>query len=329
MGYKTPSGLERLRGEAARWVVRLSDPTCTETERQEFEAWSEQSLSHVVAYERELAAWNRLDGLRGAPGRLRDDLPGMKMALDKRRLGQIAATLVATLGLLASAFLIVSAPAAYATGVGERRMVVLRDGSQIELNTDTKVEVRMRIGQRRVKLIRGEAVFRVVTAERPMIVVADTARIVTEAGEVAIRMDDAATRVWVSAGAAEVGDSKREDATQVLTPGLEAVYGASRSPDVHAVTTNEVDRALAWRRGAIVLDGQPLVDAVAEFNRYNDKKLVISDARLGSIRLGGYFRTNDVSGFVTALTGAFPVSATRRADGAIHLTAAKERPHGS
>src|SRR4051812_36077438 len=56
--------LQALRDEAAAWVVRLSDPSCSDAERVAFEAWRHQSPAHDATYEREAAAWERLDRLR-------------------------------------------------------------------------------------------------------------------------------------------------------------------------------------------------------------------------------------------------------------------------
>jgi transmembrane sensor len=65
---------ERLKSEAAQWVVRLADPSCTDLDRAGFEAWRGESADHEAIFERELAAWERLDQARRlrAPGRMAD-----------------------------------------------------------------------------------------------------------------------------------------------------------------------------------------------------------------------------------------------------------------
>ena len=62
----------------------------------------------------------------------------------------------------------------------------------------------------------------------------------------------------------------------------------------------DIARNLAWREGQIILEGEPFAQAVAEFNRYNERKIVIADAGLKGERLVGWFRTNDPEGFATA-----------------------------
>ena len=55
----------------------------------------------------------------------------------------------------------------------------------------------------------------------------------------------------------------------------------------------EIANELAWRRGVLVFDNATLGDVVAEINRYNRQKLVISDADAAQLKIVGTFRTDD------------------------------------
>jgi transmembrane sensor len=63
----------------------------------------------------------------------------------------------------------------------------------------------------------------------------------------------------------------------------------------------DVERSLAWREGEIVLEGETLDEAVAQFNRYNARKLVISDPGLAAEKLVGQFRATDPQTFAEAV----------------------------
>jgi transmembrane sensor len=76
---------------------------------------------------------------------------------------------------------------------------------------------------------------------------------------------------------------------------------------------------LAWRDGAIIFDGQPLSDAIAEIGRYTDARIVVSDSRIAGLRVGGRFRTDDVQGFFDGLQAALPVTIRRTADGVVYV----------
>jgi len=68
-----------------------------------------------------------------------------------------------------------------------------------------------------------------------------------------------------------------------------------------------VERALAWRTGKIDLAGTRVDAAIAEFNRYNGRKIVLRDAALAAERVDGVFRTDDPVGFAQVIGGSFDV----------------------
>ena len=71
---------------------------------------------------------------------------------------------------------------------------------------------------------------------------------------------------------------------------------------------------LDWRDGFISFHDTPLAAAVAEFNRYNRKRLVIGDAGIGTMRVGGNFRWSNEESFVRLLELGFPIRAVHAGD---------------
>jgi transmembrane sensor len=67
----------------------------------------------------------------------------------------------------------------------------------------------------------------------------------------------------------------------------------------------DITRNLAWRDGQIVLDGEAFAAAAAEFNRYNDRKIVIADGAMADEKLVGWFRTNEPESFARAAASSF------------------------
>jgi transmembrane sensor len=342
--------------------VRLADEACTPADRAAFEAWRTASPEHEAVFERESVAWERLDRLRAlrraegwpdpdllapethdvrtpdpaliprAPEHLTiaPELPtfgSQTISAPPRRRSRwaaVAAGLVVFLGTAASLVLTVIASPAYATGIGERRVVVLTDGSRIELNTNSKVVVRYRENRREVELIRGEALFDVAKDARPFVIRASDMRLQAGSSELAVRLKSGGATVTVREGSVAMEEPQSENASGsvkgvVLTPGTESFYGPSGA-SVHEVSSEEIDRLLAWRRGGLALNGAPLSQAVEEFNRYNTQQVVIADPSIAGLRLAGYFQTSDLGGFVTALTNTFPIEARGSSDGSIYLS---------
>ncbi|PIB93500.1 FecR family protein [Caulobacter sp. FWC2] len=327
MERETGSRREAVRQAAALWVVRLDDPSCSAADRAAFEAWRDDSHEHEAAYEREAVAWSRLERLRAMrPGMERPDRdllaerrPALPLARAPWARGMAAAAAIA---LVVAGTMTFDGGTAYATAIGERRVVVLSDNSRIELNTDSKVIVRYRKGVREVKLVRGEAVFEAAKGDvRPFVIkAADAVMQADGSTEMAVRLRSDGAAVTVKRGAVDLdaAPAERKDDLR-LKAGVTAIYSSAGSRS-HAVSDSEIDRALAWRQGAIALNGQSLEQAVAEFNRYNKQQIRIADPSISGLRLAGYFQTTEPNSFVSAVTSAFPVRAGAGADGAIRLS---------
>jgi transmembrane sensor len=87
---------------------------------------------------------------------------------------------------------------------------------------------------------------------------------------------------------------------------------APRELQVHEVTPAEIERALSWQGLRLEFVDMPLGDVVAEFNRYNLRKLVVGDAKTAAILVGGNFRADNVDAFVRLLDSSFGVTAFQR-----------------
>lgn len=304
-------------------MVLLASESCDATTRQRFEAWRNASPDHEVAFEREQFAWERTERLRalrpaesaeaamGRHGSGATRLGAPVRAMGRWRLAAIAASLVVAAGL-ASVLWVRAATEVYATQVGERRSVRLEDGSRLELNTDTRVAVRMTRRTRHLELLHGESLFEVShDTTRPFIVTlgGNTVRAVGTA--FSIRRDANAFRILVTEGVVEArGDAEgRAPAFDVrLAAGSAATYGTEGLAS-RRISPEDEQRMLSWRTGQIVLAGETLVEAAAEFNRYNTRHLVVTDRDIAGLQLGGLFDANDLDAFVKVLSTTFGVAA--------------------
>jgi hypothetical protein len=75
---------------------------------------------------------------------------------------------------------------------------------------------------------------------------------------------------------------------------------------VEDMPAEAVTQRLAWagvrlQDGWVAFQGQTLESVVQEFNRHNERQLVIGDLAIGQLRIGGKFRVSDIDGFLAAL----------------------------
>jgi transmembrane sensor len=68
------------------------------------------------------------------------------------------------------------------------------------------------------------------------------------------------------------------------------------------LSRGDLERALAWREGALEFHGNSLKEAVSQINRYNVRQLVIIDPTIENLSVGGRFRYSDFNRAVDTLT---------------------------
>jgi transmembrane sensor len=306
-----------IEEQAALWAVRMADSPGAATQSQ-FEAWWQSSIHHEIAFEKAMAAWERLDILSRLPN---TPVAPEKSKPQRLRWMGMAAAVALVLGLGAGLLPDTAQPAmAYATHIGERRQIRLNDGTQIELSSNTVILVRFVHSQREVELRQGEAAFRIAKDPRPFTVHAGRLQVQSGEAELAVRAEDQTTRLIVTRGAVEMAgnDDNMGLSRMAVQPGTVARLSADLL-EVQHLPAGEIDRQLAWRSGAIEFNGQTLADALQEFNRYNLRQLKLGDTAAGALRIGGYFQANDPNSFVDAVTKSLPVRAERDAQGRIVL----------
>jgi transmembrane sensor len=197
----------------------------------------------------------------------------------------------------------------YRTVVGSVEAVPMNDGSTITLNTDSGVRVAISDKERRVDLEKGEAFFEVAKdPKRPFVVRAGNERIVAVGTKFSVWRQADDVRVIVTEGRVRVEHvgAHRQTQAAFISAGSVAVAGLA-GVLVRDKGLSDVEEHLSWRQGFVIFHETPLSDAVAEFNRYNTRQIVIDDSALASIRVGGNFRSNNADGFVRLLAEAFPI----------------------
>jgi transmembrane sensor len=302
-----------IDAKAVRWVVRADQGELTGADRTELDAWLAGDPRRLGAYARAEAAWVMLDrakALGGAP-------VAEPSSSSRGRLGRRG--LLAGLGAAAACAAIVIAPrllsARYGTAVGEIRRVPLSDGSMAAINTDTVLDVNMRPRLRQVKLDKGEAWFQVAKdAQRPFVVESGPVRVRAVGTAFSVRRREGGCEVLVTEGVVEAWSQDVGAAPRRVRAGERIFVSDEVGPATPAAAPIDITRNLAWREGQIVLDGEAFSAAAAEFNRYNDRKIVIADGAMADEKLVGWFRTNEPESFARAAASSFGGKVTVRGE---------------
>jgi transmembrane sensor len=312
---------------ASEWLEVLQHGG--ERERGQFVDWLSESRLHVqemleiVAVDRELS---RLDPQRreDVQALLRKIAPrvatlqesGAAATPSTARVPARARWLTAAAGLAAAALGAMwwlwafDRAESYATVTGEQRAVELADASLAHLNADTRIEVRMGDDAREVRLLRGEALFKVShDAARPFRVHARGGVVQAIGTQFNVYARPEGTRVSVLEGrvrvmaeaSAATGEPVPPPQALTLAAGEEALIGLDGA--LSRVASPDIEDAVAWRQRRLVFEDAPLEEIVREFNRYSRAhRLRLEGVEPGSHRYDGTFDADD-PGSLAAMLG--------------------------
>ncbi|AMK17107.1 anti-FecI sigma factor FecR [Sphingobium sp. MI1205] len=328
-----------IEAEAARLVVLLENST-DPADRDAAHRWIASHPYHAVAYASAADIWKKGERIR-----LRADEQGLsdedsiadggEGPLQASGVPAVARASAMSRRAATTAMLSTAAAAVAGIGIarhfalfgdhrstkkGQREIARLMDGSSISMNGDTSLDVLMDGNSRKVRLLRGEAMFDVARDEkRPFFVDLGDSEIRVLGTKFNIRRKEGATELAVTEGVVLVTNNGAAPVN------VHAGSSALIQPGI--ATTLIQDRALvqqrvAWTEGFLEFEDKPLDEVVEEFNRYRKSPLVIGDPRIAGTLITGRFGLGESDEFVLALESSFDIKASEGGNGSVVLVQA-------
>jgi transmembrane sensor len=334
--------------------MRLSEQDMSPADELAFQAWLDGDADNVDVMAEIIGAWQAVDryAATGPMMELREDA----LISARKMREQVQDTQVASRGpawmLVAACLCLVAVglsiwhtqqPTIYATGLGERRIVMLEDDSRLSLDAGTRVRVKYTTDGRKFWLERGRAKFSVAKNPlRPFSVAAGGKLVVATGTEFSVELVGPQTRVILYEGHVAVIDSRPVSAVPIATdeksrdpnrgylaldPGDELIVTKSDAgraiPKVQLLKPASQGISAEWETGLLVFNNETLAVVAERTNRYAEKPLKLADDGVGQLRISGVFRAGDTVSLVEGLSSTLGVKA--RAQGRqIMLTAPKE-----
>lgn len=334
---------DAMHAEAARWFTRLqSTDLPLEQTLAQWQQWMSADPRHAAAFQSLEETWQRFATLpRPAPlpreAVESDEYDASIPVSDWNRartraqvrhrsflFGLAASVILAIGGLTAVVIVRTNGTQVIETRIGENRTITLLDGSHVAMGGNSRIDVRMLPQQRKVQLVRGEALFAVAKdASRPFSVLAGSAEVTAVGTQFNVRRSSDRVIVSVLEGRVRVQPTR----TLVSLPWVEKMV-----PSVNQGPAAEVDaqhRALvdergigetaplsdvavatAWQKGQLSFDNEPLHYVVEVVNRYSQQRIVIADPALEDVRVSGTVLDDHVTGWLASLDTALGVQAT-------------------
>lgn len=311
--------LKVRRREAAEWFTRLGRRSVSVEDIKAFAEWRNDPRNDR-AYQEVESLWEASKGLTADPeiqaltaaAGSRTERPGAERSPPWRSMGLMAA---ATLLILSSGIWLLQRPSTYATSVGEQRTVRLEDGSELTLDTDTRVRVRSTARARSVTLVAGQAHFNVAKdPDRPFVVKAGETEVTALGTRFDVRRLGEGARITLVEGRVAVRAAPAVPPVE-LRPGQQ-VATVARKPVVRQV---DAQREIGWTVGRLTFESIPIRAAVEEVNRYTEAKVRLEAPGIQETAISGVFNAGDVEAFVSALAERYHLSIERLPDGSVVL----------
>lgn len=304
-----------LLDAALERFIRARDVDADPADRQALADWAAADPAHEAALARVEAMWGA-DAFAAALARTMQPAPlpaSSRSASSPSRLRQrawplaLAASVLLMIGIGAALDLPMRLRADAITATGERRLVVLADGSRVTLDTDSAIAVTIDETGRHLTLLEGRAFFEVTPdAARPFEVAAGPAkvRVTGTAFAVGFTADDA-VMVQVRSGRVEAGAAGR---SRALGAG-DALRLDGTGPGI--VTHPDPAQELGWLDGRLVFVDRPLGDVLAELDRYLPGRILVTDPAIAARRVTGNYRLDDPAGSTLALAAVAGAEVTQ------------------
>jgi len=320
MSAKTASEID---AEAADWTARIDRGPLAPAEDQAFDAWLNGDIRAAGAYGRMRALALTSERARALGPDFDPSHFVSAEPLTRRRAMQLSGAIAATALIgLASAWQFLGRRGHFSTGKGETKVIALKDGSVVTLNTASEIAVNYTEAQRSVELMRGEALFDVAKNKaRPFVVAAGDTNVRVVGTSFTVRhLETAPVQVLVREGIVEVFKPAAGLAPVRITANdMAEAGGVAGEIAVRAMPETQVHRQMAWQSGQIAFEGETLSQAAAEFSRYSDTRIVVVDPGLAREEIAGLFKATDPVGFAKTIA----ISLNARADvgeGEVRLT---------
>lgn len=324
-----------LDEQAIAWLVQLhaADDTRsaaeTDADWNGLEAWLSADPAHLAAFERVEGLWAEL-GERAAeiaPRLAPDDLsgaeilpfaPGRKAPASQPAASGWPARAWATWGAVAgvAAAAAVAAltfapvtPTAYATGRGEIRHIVLADGTQIDMNSGSRIAVSFDGRARRVKIDDAEATFDVAhDTKRPFLISVGDQQIRVVGTQFNVRRRDSGLTLTVSRGVVEVRPLAGEADPVRLVAGDQLAHHDGDT--VSTVKRAPPADAFAWREHRLICHDCTLGGVAEDLNRAFTVPIEVTPAAR-SLTFTGVLVLDDEDAVVKRLGAFLPIKADR------------------
>lgn len=285
--------------QAVHWLLEIQNGPLSPRQQHAFQQWLSAHSEHQRAWDHMQRVNQRLRGLSSPLAHTVLNAPksgSRRQAL--KLLLILGAGSAATWGLREP---LMPMLADYRSPIGQRRKLQLEDGSQLQLNTNTSVDVRSEAGQRLIRLLDGEIML---TASKSLRLQTAQGLLRSDSARLNVRQLRNSTQVAVFAGRVEL--TANSGASLSIGPNQQLAFTDQRWDPPRALDANSG----AWTDGMLVAAHMRLADFLDELGRYRRGQLNC-DPQVADLLISGSYPLDDSERVLELLEISLPVKVQR------------------
>ena len=288
---------------AATWYVQFQAEPPTLAEKKAWQLWVDSDPAHLVA-------WHQVEQLQRHLGTLPQDLKRRALSTGQQR-RQVVKLLLLAAGTgfvgwnVQQHTSLGNVWADYKTEIGQRRDLTLADGSQIQLNTDTAIDVTFDATQRLIRLRTGEILIQTgkLGDQRPFFVETQDGRVQALGTRFSVHQLSGSTRVGVLEDRVSIQPDDDSTAARILQAGEGSDFDRRHIGLIRPFASSQV----AWSNGQLIVLDARLGDVIDELQRYR-RGVLHCDARARDLRVSGTFRLDSTDAVLANLQASLPIN---------------------
>lgn len=302
-GTNSPADFSaQVAEQAVYWLLEIQNGPLSPRQQHAWQQWLNAHSEHQRAWDHMQRVNQRLRGLSSPLAHTALNAPKSSSRRQALKLLLIlGAGSAATWGLREP---LMPMLADYRSPIGQRRKLQLSDGSQLQLNTNTSLDVRIEAGQRLIRLLDGEIML--TSANGPQPLQLQTAQGVLRSNSARLNVRQLHNRTQVAVFAGHVELTANSGTSLSIGPNQQLTFNERQADAPRALDANSG----AWTDGMLVAAHMRLADFLEELGRYRRGQLNC-DAKVADLLISGSYPLDDSERVLELLEISLPVKVQR------------------
>ena len=292
--------------QAVHWLLEMQQGALTPRQQAAWQQWLNAHSEHQRAWEQIQQVNQRLRGMPSPLAHAALNAPRSSSRRQALKLLLILGAGSAAAWSLRQQHILPPLSADYRSPVGQRRTVQLADGSQLQLNTGSAVDVHFDGRQRLVRLLEGEILLTSRAGDTPLRVLTGQGLLSSQAARLNVRQFNDHIQLAVLAGQVEVMPNNYSGLPLSVDAARQVNFTRKGWDTPRATDAN----CGAWADGMLVAAHMRLEDFLNELGRYRRGQLNC-DPQVANLLLSGSYPLDNSERILDLLEISLPVKVRR------------------